>query len=98
MQEKSKRVRRDPAQARAEILRVAQSLFQEEGPDGIRIARIAKKMGVSHGTLLYHFKTTEALKEALYQEMGRAVDHDNAGAEEDLGQLVAGMDWLIAGL
>ena len=73
MQEKSKRVRRDPAQARAEILRVAQSLFQEEGPDGIRIARIAKKMGVSHGTLLYHFKTTEALKEALYQEMSRSI-------------------------
>ena len=39
-----------------------------------------------------------ARREALYQEMGRAVDHDNAGAEEDLGQLVNGMDWLIAGL
>ena len=37
-------------------------------------------------------------REALYQEVGRAVDHDNAGAEEDLGQLVAGMGWLIAGL
>ena len=36
--------------------------------------------------------------EVLYQEMGRAVDHDNAGAEEDLAQLVEGMDWLIAGL
>ena len=36
--------------------------------------------------------------EVLYQEIGRAVDHDNAGAEEDLGQLVEGMDWLIAGL
>ena len=36
--------------------------------------------------------------EAPYQEMGRAVDHDNAGAEEGLGQLVTGMDWLIAGL
>ena len=34
----------------------------------------------------------------VYQEMGRAVDHDNAGAEEDLGQLVTGMYWLIAGL
>ena len=39
-----------------------------------------------------------ARREVLYQEMGRAVDHDNAGAEEDLGQLVTGMDWLIAGL
>ena len=39
-----------------------------------------------------------ARQEVLYQEMGRAVDHDNAGAEEDLGQLVTGMDWLIAGL
>ena len=39
-----------------------------------------------------------ARREALYQEMGRAVDHDNAGAEEDLGKLVVGMDWLIAGL
>ena len=37
-------------------------------------------------------------KEVLYQEMGRAVDHDNAGAEEDLAQLAEGMDWLIAGL
>ena len=36
--------------------------------------------------------------EALYQVMGRAVDHDNAGAEADLEQLVEGMDWLIAGL
>ena len=40
----------------------------------------------------------QARREVLYQEMGRAVDHDNAGAEEDLGQLVTGMDWLIAGL
>ena len=39
-----------------------------------------------------------ARQEVLYQEMGREVDHDNAGAEEDLGQLVTGMDWLIAGL
>ena len=39
-----------------------------------------------------------ARRGALYQEMGRAADHDNAGAEEDLGQLVAGMGWLIAGL
>ena len=39
-----------------------------------------------------------ARQEVLCQEMGRAVDHDNAGAEEDLGQLVTGMDWLIAGL
>ena len=39
-----------------------------------------------------------ARQEALYQEVGKAVDHDNAGAEEDLGQLVVGMDWLIAGL
>ena len=39
-----------------------------------------------------------ARREALYQEMGRAVYHDNSGAEEDLGQLVTGMDWLIAGL
>ncbi len=37
-------------------------------------------------------------REALYQEMGKAVDHDNAGAEEDLEQLVGGMDWLTAGL
>ena len=37
-------------------------------------------------------------REALYQDMGRAVDHDNAGAEEDLEQLVGGMGWLIAGL
>ena len=37
-------------------------------------------------------------REALYQEMGKAVDHDNAGAEEDLEQLVGGMEWLIAGL
>ena len=39
-----------------------------------------------------------ARQEALYQETGRAVDHGNAGAEEGLGQLVTGMDWLIAGL
>ena len=50
------------------------------------------------GSLEEKNSTALARREVLYQEMGRAVDHGNAGAEDDLGQLVAGMDWLIAGL
>ena len=78
MQEKKskKRVRRTPEQAREEILATAESLFLAEGPEGIRIAEISKSMGISHGTLLYHFKSAEHLKTALYQRLSLRVRQD----------------------
>lgn len=71
-----KRIRRSAEEARREILATAESLFVEKGPDGVRLSQIAERMGVSHGTLLYHFKTTELLREALFQEISLSIRNE----------------------
>ena len=89
MQEKKskKRIRRTPEQAREEILSTAETLFLADGPEGIRIAEISKRMGISHGTLLYHFKSAEDLKAALYQRLSLRVRQEAlSGLEGPLGE------------
>jgi AcrR family transcriptional regulator len=51
---------------REKILETAMNLFVEKGIQGTSTASIAKKAGISSGTLFYHFKTKEELVHELY--------------------------------
>jgi len=89
MQEKKSksRVRRSAEDAREEILATAEQLFLKEGPDGIRIAEISREVGISHGTLLYHFKSAEKLRAALYQRLSLRVREEALqGLDEPPGE------------
>ena len=63
------RKRRTAEQARAEIIEIAAGLLEREGPDAVRVARVAEEMGVSHPAILHHFGCADGLREALYRQI-----------------------------
>lgn len=70
------RKRRTAEEARQEIMTIAEDLLRSEGPDAVRVARIAKVMGVSHPAVLHHYGSAEGLREALYQQGARRLRND----------------------
>ena len=63
---KTKRVRRQPEEARQLILDAAETSMGAEGPAGLRLQDVARKAGVSHPTILHHFGSRDGLVRALY--------------------------------
>ena len=51
---------------REKILQTALVLFAKQGIDKTSTSQITKKVGVAEGTLFVHFKTKQALVDALY--------------------------------
>lgn len=66
---KPKRIRRSPAEARALILKAAQTRLKAVGPEGLQIKEIAAIAGVTHSTILHHFGSAEDLRVALAENM-----------------------------
>lgn len=66
----SKRVRRSAEESRALILDIAQRRLAKHGLDGLNIADIAAEAGMSHGTLLHHFGSSDDMRSALANRMG----------------------------
>ncbi|MEM9192860.1 MAG: helix-turn-helix domain-containing protein [Myxococcota bacterium] len=64
-----KRLRRNPSEARALILRAAQDLFREQTPDTIGLKDIARRAGVSHSLVSHYFGTKEALVEEAIEDL-----------------------------
>ena len=64
-----KRIRRTPEEARALILDVATARLGEHGLEGLNIAGVAKEAGISHATVIHHFGSTAAMREALSLKM-----------------------------
>lgn len=60
-----RRVRLEPAEARERILAAAEKALVAHGPDGVRIAELARALGVTHPAILHHFGSREALVEAV---------------------------------
>lgn len=58
-------MRLDPAEARERILAAAENALVAHGPDGVRIAELARALGVTHPAILHHFGSREALVEAV---------------------------------
>ncbi len=72
------------------ILSIALQQFNEKGIDGTTLRGIATEMGISQGNLNYHFKTKNALIEALYFDLVEAMD----GRMRELDQSVGAMEKL----
>ena len=83
-----KRIRRTPEEARALILEVAASRLSAHGIEGLNISGVARDAGMSHGTVIHHFGSTGAMRQALLAHMTRdlladvmsALDHDEPPA------------------
>lgn len=69
--EKAKRIRRTPEEAKSLILKVAVERLARLGLEGLNISGVAKDAGMSHGTVIHHFGSTGAMREALLHQMTR---------------------------
>ncbi len=57
------------ASTRNRILDATLALFNDKGPDRVTTAEIARTVGINEGNLYYHFKTKEALLQALFNRL-----------------------------
>ena len=64
-----RRVRRSAEASRALLLDVAERRLAEHGVGGLAIADVAGEAGMSHGTLLHHFGSSEGMRHALVSRM-----------------------------
>ena len=60
------RVRLSVAERREELLRAAVRQLEERGVAALRIADVAKELGISNALVLYHFDTKEKLVSAAF--------------------------------
>ena len=72
----NKRIRRTPAESKSLILETAAKRLAELGLDGLNISGVAKAAGMSHATVIHHFGSTSAMREALLQQMTNALLSD----------------------
>lgn len=82
--EVKKRIRRTPEKAKALILRVAADRLSEHGLEGLNISGVARAAGMSHATVIHHFGSTGAMREALLRQMTRELLSDVMEALADI--------------
>src|SRR5258708_31702730 len=70
------RPRLTPQAAKFAILDAAERRLHDEGPEGVRIQRIATDLGITDAAVHYHFGTREALMDALLRRIGRRLVDD----------------------
>lgn len=97
-----RRTRRSAEEARALILKVAEQRLAEHGLEGLNIADVAREAGISHGTLLHHFGSSEGMRAALVTRMADALLDEVLGlethGEPDLDSMGAFFERLFAQL
>ncbi|HWX34197.1 MAG TPA: TetR/AcrR family transcriptional regulator [Steroidobacteraceae bacterium] len=70
------------AENRAALVRAASRLFRERGIDGVGVAEISKKAGLTHGALYAQFPSKEALAaEAFASSANRGMERMTAGRD-----------------
>jgi AcrR family transcriptional regulator len=67
----TKRVRRTVEASKLKILERAEQYLIAEGPNGVKIQRIARDLGLSDAAIHYHFGNRKKLLEALLRFAGR---------------------------
>ena len=99
-----RRVRRTPEAARALILEVAERRLAQYGLGGLKIADVAAEAGMSHGTLLHHFGSSDALRLQLATRMAEglldevlAIERDRPEAEAEMERFFERMFRALAG-
>jgi AcrR family transcriptional regulator len=60
---------RERVNTRDRILDASLELFNQKGPDRVTTAEIGRTVGINEGNLYYHFKTKEALLQALFRKL-----------------------------
>ncbi len=65
--EMGRRVSKDPAVRRHEIVIAAYELFRERGFEHVSVHDIVKKVGLAQGTFYYHFKTKFEVLDAVVE-------------------------------
>lgn len=89
----------DPARTRAAILAAATGLLYERGLDGIGVAELCRRLGVSKETLYRHFGSKEGLVQEVLEARSDRVtawmrDAVAAAGEDPTAQLAAVFDAL----
>ena len=81
---------------RAKILQAALDLFAERGFDGASIRDIAKRAGVFHGLIKYHFESKEELWKSAVDFLFERQSREMANPEgyEDLPPREQARDWI----
>lgn len=62
--------RRDGATTRANALRVAMTLFTEQGYEATSLRQIADALGINKASLYYHFPNKEAILRSVFEQRG----------------------------
>jgi len=78
----TKRLRRDPAEAKLLILKTAEKIMLEEGYAAVTVRRVAKSAGVSSTLLHYYYATADELLVAIYRH----------ASEKDLASLKSALE------
>ena len=69
------RIRRKPEEARTAILDAAEKLLLEQGLSGLKLAKVAQVVGISHPGVLHHFGSAEGLLGAVHQRISLSLRH-----------------------
>lgn len=77
-----KRIRRTVEASKQAILEAAERYLIAEGPNGVKVQKIGRELGLTDAAIHYHFGNREGLLEALLRFSGRRF----------LGELAAVMD------
>lgn len=83
---------------RLQLVDAAFRVVAEHGFAGATTAAIAKASGKAHGTVFVHFRSREALVEALVQELGDAISLRLAQTPDELPDVAAVLDAHLAAL
>ncbi|HEY2228418.1 MAG TPA: helix-turn-helix domain-containing protein [Xanthobacteraceae bacterium] len=78
----AKRIRRSPEASKLAILEAAERRLIEDGPDGVRVQRIAADLGMTDAAVHYHFGNREALIDALMRFSAKRLVDDIGAAME----------------
>ena len=73
-------------ETRERIVQAAADAFRERGIDGVAVADIMNRAGLTHGGFYAHFKSKDDLVKAAFEQMSREIA-DTVGATDYLAEL-----------
>ena len=74
--------RRDGAETRRAIQRIALELFTQQGFEPTSLREIAERLGIRKASLYYHFPNKQAILRSLFEERGAEAEQLLAWAQE----------------
>lgn len=72
-------------ETRERIVQAAADAFRERGIDGVAVADVMKRAGLTHGGFYAHFKSKDGLVKAAFEQMSREIA-DTVGASDYLAE------------